>query len=115
MLYETVAASSGPATGVDGAHVGRSRGFGFVTYAKPEMVDEAMANRPHVIDGREVEAKRAIPRDESGRMENNVTVKKIFIGGIKEDVQENDLQAYFGVSLWHLRARLTRYLRVFVI
>ncbi|KAF0314517.1 Heterogeneous nuclear ribonucleoprotein A1, A2/B1 [Amphibalanus amphitrite] len=74
----------------------RSRGFGFVTYAKPGMVDDAMANRPHVIDGREVEAKRAIPRDDSGRMENNVTVKKIFIGGIKDEVQESDLQAYFG-------------------
>ena len=57
-----------------------------------------MANRPHVIDGREVEAKRAIPRDESGRMENNVTVKKIFIGGIKDEVQESDLQNYFSVS-----------------
>ena len=57
-----------------------------------------MGNRPHVIDGREVEAKRAIPRDESGRVENNVTVKKLFVGGIKEDVQESDLQGHFGVS-----------------
>ena len=76
----------------------RSRGFGFVTYAKPQMVDAAMDSRPHVIDGREVEAKRAIPRDESGRMDNNVTVKKIFVGGIKEEVQESDLRDYFGVS-----------------
>lgn len=27
------------------------------------MVDDAMANRPHKIDGREVETKRAVPRD----------------------------------------------------
>jgi len=27
------------------------------------MVDQAMANRPHKIDGREVETKRAVPRD----------------------------------------------------
>lgn len=27
------------------------------------MVDEAQANRPHVIDGRTVEPKRAIPRN----------------------------------------------------
>lgn len=27
------------------------------------MVDQAMSNRPHKIDGREVETKRAVPRD----------------------------------------------------
>lgn len=41
----------------------RSRGFGFITYSKASMVDDAMANRPHKIDGREVETKRAVPRD----------------------------------------------------
>jgi len=41
----------------------RSRGFGFITYAKASMVDDAMMNRPHKIDGREVETKRAVPRD----------------------------------------------------
>lgn len=29
------------------------------------MVDDAMAHRPHKIDGREVESKRAVPRDVS--------------------------------------------------
>ena len=29
----------------------RSRGFGFVTYATIEMVDECQSNRPHTIDG----------------------------------------------------------------
>lgn len=43
----------------------RSRGFGFITYAKSDMVDEAMAHRPHKVDGREVESKRAVPRDVS--------------------------------------------------
>jgi len=41
----------------------RSRGFGFITYSQSSMVDQAMANRPHKIDGREVETKRAVPRD----------------------------------------------------
>lgn len=40
----------------------RSRGFGFVTYADSHMVDRAMSKRPHVIDDRPVEPKRAIPR-----------------------------------------------------
>ncbi|XP_037943795.1 ribonucleoprotein RB97D-like [Teleopsis dalmanni] len=29
----------------------RSRGFGFITYSSPTMVDKAQAARPHVIDG----------------------------------------------------------------
>lgn len=41
----------------------RSRGFGFVTYARAYMVDDAQAARPHRVDGREVEPKRAVPRD----------------------------------------------------
>jgi len=43
----------------------RSRGFGFITYADAESVDTAMANRPHNLDGKEVESKRAIPKDVS--------------------------------------------------
>lgn len=41
----------------------RSRGFGFITYEKVAMLDECQANRPHKIDGREVETKRAMPRE----------------------------------------------------
>ncbi|KAK9508880.1 hypothetical protein O3M35_006333 [Rhynocoris fuscipes] len=74
----------------------RSRGFGFVTYASSTMVDEAMKNRPHKIDGREVDSKRAVPRDESGAATgSNVNVKKMFVGGLKEQT-EDDLREYFG-------------------
>lgn len=41
----------------------RSRGFGFITYSKATMVDEAQKARPHKVDGREVEPKRAVPRE----------------------------------------------------
>ena len=41
----------------------RSRGFGFVTYAAVEEVDEAMKARPHKVDGRVVEPKRAVSRE----------------------------------------------------
>ncbi|CAG0896096.1 unnamed protein product [Cyprideis torosa] len=71
----------------------RSRGFGFVTYAQQSMVDEAMSHRPHKVDGREVEAKRAVPRE--SKPENGVTSKKLFIGGIKDEHDEDALTNYF--------------------
>jgi len=43
----------------------RSRGFGFITYKEMEMVDEAQKARPHSIDGKDVEVKRAMPREVS--------------------------------------------------
>lgn len=43
----------------------RSRGFGFVIYANSLMVDKAQEARPHEVDGREVQSKRAISREVS--------------------------------------------------
>ena len=56
------------------------------------MVDNFMTQRPHTIDGRQTEPKRAMPRDEASRPEGQLTVKKLFIGGVKEEVIEDDLK-----------------------
>uniref|UniRef100_A0A8I5Y7P1 RRM domain-containing protein n=1 Tax=Rattus norvegicus TaxID=10116 RepID=A0A8I5Y7P1_RAT len=65
----------------------RSRGFGFVTFS-------SMA-RPHSIDGRVVEPKRAVAREESGDPGAHVTVKKLFVVGIKEDTEVHHFRDYF--------------------
>lgn len=41
-----------------------SRGFGFVTFATIQMAEAAMADRPHSINGKVVDPKRAIPREQ---------------------------------------------------
>ncbi|XP_043361321.1 heterogeneous nuclear ribonucleoprotein A3 isoform X4 [Dermochelys coriacea] len=73
----------------------RSRGFGFVTYSCVEEVDAAMSARPHKVDGRVVEPKRAVSREDSVKPGAHLTVKKIFVGGIKEDTEEYNLRDYF--------------------
>uniref|UniRef100_A0A673M2P7 Heterogeneous nuclear ribonucleoprotein A1-like n=1 Tax=Sinocyclocheilus rhinocerous TaxID=307959 RepID=A0A673M2P7_9TELE len=73
----------------------RSRGFGFVTYCGVDEVDAAMDARPHKVDGRLVEPKRAVSREDSNKPFAHTTVKKIFVGGIKDDTEENHLRDYF--------------------
>ena len=53
-----------------------------------------MNARPHKVDGRVVEPKRAVSREDSQRPGAHLTVKKIFVGGIKEDTEEHHLRDY---------------------
>merc|ERR1719414_5486 len=69
------------------------RGFGFVTYADESMVDECQRNRPHEIDGTMVETKRATPREDANK--DYSTNKKLFIGGLKDNITDEDLRTHF--------------------
>ena len=42
--------------------VRRSRGFGFIIFANSSSVDAAQAARPHTLDGKVVDTKRAVPK-----------------------------------------------------
>ncbi|GMT04119.1 hypothetical protein PENTCL1PPCAC_26293, partial [Pristionchus entomophagus] len=73
----------------------KARGFGFVTYSTKSMVDECMINRPHEIDGKKVDPKRAVPRDNNSKGESNVSSKRLYVSGIKDDHTEAMLSDFF--------------------
>jgi len=75
----------------------RSRGFGFVEYSSLAEVDACQNARPHKIDGKTVETKRATPREDSGGsgLAHGQSVQKVFVGGIKEEIEEEDMRAFF--------------------
>jgi len=73
----------------------RSRGFGFVTYSQSYMVDSAQKARPHMIDGRTVEPKRAVPRTEIDNPNAGASIKKLFVGGLRDDHDEECIREYF--------------------
>ena len=72
----------------------RSKGFGFITFDKPENVDQLLEKRPFSIDGKEVEVKRAIPREEISPTAHTKT-KKIFVGGLNKEVTAEEVRKHF--------------------
>lgn len=73
-------------------YTGQPRGFGFITYADPSVVDKVIEDT-HIINGKQVEIKRTIPKG-SGQSKDFKT-KKIFVGGIPSSVSEDELKSFF--------------------
>ncbi|KAK4750610.1 hypothetical protein SAY87_004092 [Trapa incisa] len=83
---------------------GRARGFGFIVFADPAIA-ERVTREKHTIDGRSVEAKKAVPREDQHLL-NRIPIsipgspspgrtRKIFVGGLASNVTESDFKMYF--------------------
>ncbi|KAK8569007.1 hypothetical protein V6N12_007540 [Hibiscus sabdariffa] len=83
---------------------GRARGFGFVVFSDPAVTERVILEK-HNIDGRMVEAKKAVPRDDQNIMSRSTSsihgspgpgrTRKIFVGGLASTVTESDFKKYF--------------------
>ncbi|KAF2154944.1 RNA-binding domain-containing protein [Myriangium duriaei CBS 260.36] len=67
---------------------GRSRGFGFLTFRDPRCVNMVVVKEHH-LDGKIIDPKRAIPREEQER------TSKIFVGGVSQEANEHDFKTFF--------------------
>ncbi|XP_047342491.1 heterogeneous nuclear ribonucleoprotein 1 [Impatiens glandulifera] len=72
---------------------GKSRGFGFVTFADSSVADFVL-DQEHFIDGRGVDVKRTVPREET-LLKGVPKSKKIFVGGILPSLSEDEFKDYF--------------------
>ncbi|XP_066391074.1 heterogeneous nuclear ribonucleoprotein 1-like isoform X1 [Miscanthus floridulus] len=85
-------------------NTGRARGFGFVVFADYGIAERVTMDK-HMIDGRMVEAKKAVPRDDQSiASKNNGSsigspgpgrTRKIFVGGLASNVTEVEFRRYF--------------------
>ncbi|XP_043692256.1 heterogeneous nuclear ribonucleoprotein 1 [Telopea speciosissima] len=73
-------------------YTGQPRGFGFITYADPAVVDKVI-EEVHVINGKQVEIKRTIPK--GSVQSKDFKTKKIFVGGVPTTVTEDEFKNFF--------------------
>ncbi|KAH3826846.1 heterogeneous nuclear ribonucleoprotein A1, A2/B1 homolog isoform X2 [Dreissena polymorpha] len=64
----------------------KSKGFAFITFANTDNIDEIQKNRPHEIDGRKIETKRATPKQQQ-----YWATKKLYIKDFPKDMKEEEL------------------------
>ncbi|XP_054166993.1 heterogeneous nuclear ribonucleoprotein D-like [Oppia nitens] len=65
---------------------GNPRGFGFITFASEESIDDVLKISTHMINNKTVDPKRAKSRP---------ICKKIFVGGIDSNMTEDEIKKYF--------------------
>jgi len=68
---------------------GKSRGFAFLTYEDPLSIN-GVFTRDHILDGKPIDPKRAIPREEHLRN------TRYFVGGLAANTTSESMREFFG-------------------
>jgi RNA recognition motif-containing protein len=76
-----------------GLFSGKNKRHGEVIFSDVINVNKLMNNRPHQIDGVQVEIYRAVPNQES--LVKNKEVTNLIVTGITNKLNESDLEIYF--------------------
>ena len=78
---------------------GKPRGFGFVTYQTVESVDAVLNVKSHILDGKKIDPKRAVPREQSSHLiikQEDVDGRhRVFVGGLPSNTTEKDIRECF--------------------
>ena len=81
-----------------------SRRFGFVAFEENESIERILKLQPHYIHNKQLEVKKAIPKNQNdtnyynsnNNQVNEIDNKnKLFLGGLKTFIQERDIVEYF--------------------
>ncbi|KAG2579553.1 heterogeneous nuclear ribonucleoprotein 1-like [Panicum virgatum] len=75
-------------------YTSQPRGFGFITYSDPVVVDKVIEDN-HVINGKQVEIKRTIPKGAMQSGSKDFKTRKIFVGGLPSALTEDDFKNFF--------------------
>ena len=72
------------------------RGFGFVTYQDEDSFENALKDK-HFFHGKEIELKRALPRDQNPKelLKKSQESRKLFVGGLPKNLQLEEFTDYF--------------------
>lgn len=71
-------------------NTGKSRGFGFVTFADASSVSQVLSTTTHMLDGRKIDPK--VAQAKGGRE----PCLKVFVGGLDPTISEDEIRAHFG-------------------
>lgn len=88
--------------------IDHSRGFGFITVEDFYKADSILKNQPHIIKGKRMECKLAIPKDMINKNQQpedhykkkpikdiSFYYRKLFVGGLPMLMKESDIMKYF--------------------
>lgn len=81
----------------------KSKCFGFITFTKPDSLEQAISSGPHRIDEKNIDAKHAANKNnnnsefghQGAESKPASRTRKIFVGGLSAQTTIDDIKAYF--------------------